>query len=340
MVDVVVIHNRNRTAQAEALARGGIRLATTVLIEDLLRDASSDGDAPIDAGGDEDEEGTEGPRSVDTLADPWARLHEQEILTEDGGQLRIRIEDAGARLNLNALVGHGGVAGVGDEDEVDPDAEEYLVEFFTKVIEEMDIPPAEKVWNARELAENLIDYLDDDGVRVRGGPEDEYYARQDPPYTAANRPLLSVDELRLVEGFDETLVEGIRPYVTVYPWLLGAEPEGVNINTAPPWVLAAVQHGASGSRRLLDEDRIRQILQLREQGRFLCDDTAIDPDRCETPANVNVEGGFYPPTSLPASASIFLVTATARVANVRRTASAVIDRSNPQQPRLLSYRVQ
>ncbi|MGH0034843.1 MAG: type II secretion system minor pseudopilin GspK [Myxococcota bacterium] len=334
LVDVVVIKNRDWTAQAEALARGGIRLATTVLIDDLLRDAASGGGQPLDDAEDS------GPRSMDTLADPWARIHEQEIVTEDGGRLRIRIEDAGARLNLNSLVGHGEAAGVGDEAAIDADVEEYLVEFFTKVIEELDIPPVEKVWNPREVAQNLIDYLDDDSVRLRGGPEDDYYARQDPPYAAANRPLLSVDELRLIEGFDETLVEALRPYVTVYPLVSGEDPEGVNVNTAPPWVLAAIQHGPSGSRRLLDEDRVRQILQLREQGRFLCDDSSSDPDRCETPANVNVEGGFYPPTRLPASASLFRVTATARVASVDRRAIAIVDRSNPQEPRLLSYRVQ
>ena len=70
---------------------------------------------------------------------------------------------------------------------------------------------------------------------------------------------------------------------------------------------------------LLDEDRVRRILQVREQGRFLCDDTGADPDRCVTPSSVDIESGVYPPTRLPGAASVFRVTAEARVANVRRT---------------------
>jgi len=336
VVDVVVVKNRDRAAQAEALARGGIRLATALLVEDVLRDQRAAGSTPAGSGQGQEE----APAGFDTLNDVWAKTGDAEIETEDGGRLRVRIEDAGARLDLNSLVGHGEVAGVGGEQEIDPDVEEYLVEFLTKVIDDIDLPPADKTWDPRQLAQNLIDYMDDDQVRVNGGPEDEYYARQDPPYAAANRPLVSVDELRLVEGFDATLVEAMRPYVTVYPQLPGEKPQGVDLNTAPPWVLASVQHGPSGSRRLLDEDRIRQILQLREQGRFLCDDTAVDPDRCVTPASVNIESGVYPASVLPASASVFRVTAEARVANVRRTVVAEIDRSDPQQPRLLSYRVE
>jgi type II secretory pathway component PulK len=38
-------------------------------------------------------------------------------------------------------------------------------------------------------------------VRISSGAEDDYY-RHSPPYRSANLPLLSVDELLLIEGFD------------------------------------------------------------------------------------------------------------------------------------------
>ena len=43
----------------------------------------------------------------------------------------------------------------------------------------------------------------------------DVYQRRDPPQRAANTPLLSLDQLRVVEGFDTPLAEALRPYVTV-----------------------------------------------------------------------------------------------------------------------------
>ena len=47
--------------------------------------------------------------------------------------------------------------------------------------------------------------------------------------------LTSVDELRLVKGFTPQAIEKLRPYVAVLP-----EGTGVNLNTAPAIVIAAI----------------------------------------------------------------------------------------------------
>jgi general secretion pathway protein K len=89
------------------------------------------------------------------------------------------------------------------------------------------------------LAYTLADWIDDDGEpQPQGGAEDAYYRSLDPPYLAANRPLIDVDELALVSGFDAGVRARLRPYVTTLP---GAT--AVNVNTAPPQVLAAVIDG-------------------------------------------------------------------------------------------------
>ena len=49
-----------------------------------------------------------------------------------------------------------------------------------------------------------------------------------------------------MKGFDRPLVDALRPYVTVFPLAGG----GVNPNTAPTWVLAALDIGGSSSRAL------------------------------------------------------------------------------------------
>jgi general secretion pathway protein K len=238
-VDAMISRNRESAARAEALARGGVRLGTALILDDAITGA--------------------GGVALDSHQEPWARLAETPIETADGDALRLRIEDAGTRLNLNSLI-HFDDGGV-----LDPKTEPFLRDVLEKVIE--DLPPEERLYDLRELSENLIDYMDDDDVRRGGGGEDDYYQRQTPPYRAANGPLMSLDELRLVEGFDGRLVDALRPYVTVHPYVGGG---GINPNTAPPHVLALLFIFDGVDLRLAPEDMVRDILEVRADGDVLC----------------------------------------------------------------------
>ena len=318
VIDGMIARNRDRAAQAEALARGGLQVAIGLILEDALADA---------AGAQNGQSGTGA-----TLDDVWARIADTQLVTPDGDTLRITIRDTGARLNLNALVDY-----AEDESEFadQTDAEEFLVAFLEKLIADMDIPPGEKFYDPRELGRNLIDYIDPDHIRFGGrGDEDGYYQQQTPPYRAANRPLLSLDELSLIEGFDAQLVRALKQYVTVYP-PVGAQ--GINLNTAPPHVLTAIYHGTSGNRRLISEDDVERILKLREEGKIICDQTEVDPDRC-VPMGEVLDGSIYPPTALPSSSSVFEITAEAKVDDLYRTLEAWIDRSQADKPRVLTWR--
>ncbi|HSJ96325.1 MAG TPA: hypothetical protein VLC53_04595, partial [Myxococcota bacterium] len=79
-VDAGIAVNRDRALAAEALARGGVRLAQTLLLEDLRLDA-----------------GQPGP---DSLWDVWARAGLEPIFVDEESDqtLRLEIEDASARL--------------------------------------------------------------------------------------------------------------------------------------------------------------------------------------------------------------------------------------------------
>lgn len=305
-VDAMIARNRESAARAEALARGGVRLATALLLADRLREAAEQ-------------------QAMDSQRDQWARAGEVEIETGGGATLRLKIEDAGARLNLNALF---------DFDEgglLDERTDLLLHDLLEKVIDEMPIPPGEKLYDPAELAANLIDYVDEDDVRQRGGSEDAYYQRQEPPYRAANRALLSVDELRLVEGFDGELVEALRPYVTVYPYARGG---GINLNTAPPHVLALLFFDDGVDLRLARETTIREILKVRQAGDLICPE-GQEGEGC-VPIREIVVNPVYPPPTF--SADVFTVLAEARIGDVHRSVEAVIDRSQPEAPQLLSWR--
>ncbi len=318
-VDAIIARNRENAARADALARGGVRLAQALLLEDRLREQLA------------------GAPPIDGHLDLWAQLEGLEIDAGEGATLMLDVEDSGRRLNLNALFETDETGSRVPASETEP----FLLAFLEKVIDEMPIPPGERaLYDVRELTANLIDWLDGDDVRVQGGPEDDYYQRQEPPYRAANRPLLSVDELRLVEGFDVALVEALRAYVSVYPFAPGGCGNklvgcGVNLNSAPPHVLAALFYDDGVDQRLASEDVVRAILRARQEGSGVCLD-GESTDDC-TPISEIVTNPIFP---LPTFTSeIFVVTAEARVGEIRRSVEAVVDRSEPTEPRLLSWRV-
>lgn len=304
-VDGMAARNRDDAARAEALARGGVRLAIAALLLDRISEQQNQFEA-------------------DTAQDLWAQLGSLPLPLADSGLLQVRVADAGSKLSLNALFAEG--------EPRDEKTEIFLGELLTKVIDEIPVRPEQKLYDVPALAQNLIDWVDADAVRVGGGDEDEYYAAQRPPYRPSNLPLLSVDELLLVEGFDAQLVNALRPYVDVLPLAGG---DGVNPNTAPSWVLALLYHGQPGAERLADEDTVRRILDIREQKGILCGDEASHP-AC-TPLREVVEGEVYPPLSY--HADVFRVTAEARYGEVRRTVEAVVDRSEAEKPTILAWRV-
>ena len=315
-LDGMIARNRDLTARSEALARGGVQLATALLLQDRLDEVES--------------------FPLDTRSDLWARLAEVEIPVPDGGRLRLRIEDAGSRLNLNALFDPDGNA--------HEDAEPFLTALLEKLIEELKASGEAQDYDPAELARSLVDYVDaNDFEEMGGGQEDDYYQLQSPPYRAANRPLLSIDELGLVEGFDRALVDAIRPYATVHPY--GNDPDsvdgiGINPNTAPAHVLALLFHGMAPDRRLASEDDVRWILATRDEDKAFCPQSGgYGAVECEFLSDQTGAGlaGIYPPPRY--TANVFQVTAEASYGDVRRTIEAVIDRSQPTTPMILSWRV-
>jgi len=314
-VDAILSRNRDAMARADALARGGVRLATALLILDKATETGG-------TGGTEDVRGT----PMDTELDGWAQMKDTTIETRGGAKLRVDIEDAGSKLNLNALFELGGEKPVSDRTEA------FLLAFLERMVDELPLEQR-AAYDARELADNLIDYIDEDDVRRSGGLEDDYYQDQTPPYHAANHPLLSVDEIGMVEGFDAALVEVIRPYVTVYPFAGGG---GVNPNTAPPHILSLIFYNDGVDLRFVQEDEVRRILELRQEGRIFC--TVQSDETCMPMSEIvpNAES-IHPP--LRYSSETFSVRSEASVGEVKRTVEAVVDRTVLEDPQLLSWRV-
>ena len=154
--------------------------------------------------------------SIDHLGEPWAQG--LPTLPVDGGAIHVSVEDAQGRFNLNNLLQNNGQPSTAD------------LQVFQRLLVTLKLDPL--------LANALLDWMDaDSNVTSPGGAEDVDYLALKTPYRAANQPLTSIDELRLVRGFDAKTMQVLLPYVTVLPPGVRTT---ININTASPALLAAL----------------------------------------------------------------------------------------------------
>ena len=175
----------------DLLRRGALHWASVALLEDAAQN------------------------SIDHLGEPWAQG--LPVLPVDGGAIKVSVEDAQGRFNLNNLVQNN-----------QPSAADVAI--FQRLLTELKLDPL--------LANALIDWIDaDSNVTSPGGAEDIDYLNLKTPYRAANQPLVSVDELRMVKGFDAKTVLTLLPFVTVLP---PGTRTAINVNTASPELLAAL----------------------------------------------------------------------------------------------------
>ncbi len=322
VTDGLVSRNKDRAAQAEALARGGVRVATGVLYSVRTRQVIQRVSQP------------EEPEIASNDAF-WLALRDAPSTTRAGSTLRIEIHDTAAKLNLNALLPVEEELG---ELSPESDAEEFLIAFLDKVKDDLadEIGGDSGLYDTREMARNLLDYIDPEDTAIGGRNEDDYYLQQDPPHRAANRPLLSVGEIAMIEGFDARFVKAMEPYVTVHPFVFA---RGVNVNTADPWVLATLFVGGSGDKELASEDQVREMLKARQQGGVICNDATVMIPGCRSLSEILGLGdsSVYPASVLPAEGLVYEVISEATVGDVTRRIHATIDVSNHEEPLLLSW---
>jgi len=175
--------------------------------------------------------------TVDHLGERWAMG--LPVLPVEGGTIRVSIEDGQSRFNLNNLV-RNNVASPAD------------LEILRHLLEALLLDPS--------IRFALLDWIDPDSNAGPGGAEDIDYLNGNPPYRAANRPLASVEELRLVRGFDLKTFVTLAPYVTVLP----VASTVINVNTASPVLLSALLPGldVATAQRIADERRTNPFRDL------------------------------------------------------------------------------
>ena len=171
-------------AQAEALADGGVHRAIAGLM------------MPVSAGG----------WRVDGTVYAWRT---------GGGEVRIRIQDEGGKIDLNRA--NGG----------------QLTNLFLAV----GLEPL----SAEALADAIRDYRDPDDTRRPAGAEDGDYGAAGLPHGAKDGPFEALEELHQVLGMTRETYTAVAPALTVH-----SNRRRPDRRVAPALVTAALQGGGPG----------------------------------------------------------------------------------------------
>lgn len=225
--------------------------------------------------------------NYDSRLDLWAQP--LPPLPVPGGTVLGQLEDLDGRFNLNGLL------------RKDGQRDGLNHQRLQRLLGVLDLSPA--------IADAVADWIDGDSNVQGSGAEDLDYLRNDPPYRAANRPLVHLGELRWIQGIDEEIYQRLRPHVTVLP--IGAN---LNLNTAtiPVWRALHPAISEELARRLSNNGRASY--------------TAIGEIQREVEtAGVNIPGQEW--LDLGVSSSYFLARAQVRVGSHSETFYSLLQRT-------------
>jgi len=254
--------------KATVLARAAVQAARGTLQLDLLKDKQAN-------------------QFFDALTDIWALPITNYAIGD--GLLNAQIEDERGKLNLNDLAAAG-----------DPIAKKAKVQRVKRLFELLQINP--------ELVDAIVDWVDQDETPEPAGAESLYYQTLHPPYRAANAPLQTLLELRLIKGMTPEVIQKLSKLVTVYP------PEGeskVNLNTADPLVLQALDPR-------ITQGMAADIVQARPFK------TIVELDRVSSFEDIGKE--LRPQNLYDVKSDLFLARMMVKVNEVTRNSTAVLQR--------------
>ncbi|MGB0369775.1 MAG: general secretion pathway protein GspK [Opitutales bacterium] len=149
-----------------------------------------------------------------------AAMSQADYTPSNGYEVNINIEDESGKLPLN-----------------EANAEGLRALLIALEISEFDIDL---------MLDTLFDWIDaDDQIRANGA-EDETYERKDPVYRPANAPLATLDDLRLIEHWDEAFFDEEGQSNAIFQEFsrcVSLYNQGkVNVHTAPQFLLEALAY--------------------------------------------------------------------------------------------------
>lgn len=152
----------------------------------------------------------------DSLDQQWAQP--LVAIPFEGGEISGQLEDLFAKINVNNLL------------ETDADKQKIWRSMLERYTTQLEIEPS--------FMDALIDWVDSDDERLPFGAESETYLLMEPAYRTANQGVVSLNELKNVQGLN-TLPNKqwhlLKQNLTALPMVTS-----INVNTASAAVLLAL----------------------------------------------------------------------------------------------------
>jgi general secretion pathway protein K len=202
--------NQADELRAYYLARSGVQVGVAVLEQSTLADS-----VPTN--------GSSTPIQYDSLNQLWAQP--TPPIPVDGGLVSTSIVDEDRKINVNLYLSS-------KTHQPDP----IWAPIIVRLLANLEISP--------DILPILTDWLDPDSIESQGGAEADYYLTLTPPYEPRNGPIPTIYDLRMLKGMDDATFFKLSRYLTAATGATGStvgnsQPR-ININTAPPEVLAAL----------------------------------------------------------------------------------------------------
>jgi len=148
---------------------------------------------------------------VISIDQPWAQEFSYPL--ENGG-LTANLEDLQACFNLNAITS--GNAGTNNNSNSAASNTTEAMDAFHTMLLSLGVDGLDN-FTADTVRDSLADWVDEDDRMRPYGAEDSEYESREFPYLAANGPLASKSELRIINGVSPTWLNALLPLVCVIP---------------------------------------------------------------------------------------------------------------------------
>lgn len=235
---------------------------------------------------------------VDSLNDAWATPF--PLMAVGGGSVQLAIVDEARKLSINAMVNQNPGATIGQNALGSPN--QNAIAKVQRLFMILGVNP--------DLVQGIISWITPIGAGAAGNSGD-YYLGLVPPYQPRYGPMPTIADLRMVQGFNDAVFSQVSPFLTVM------NEKGVNVNTAPPQVLAALE-----PQWMEDQQIVQEIVEAR----------AIRPFTQPTDLK-NILGTAAPPTlerDVTMQSTYFTITGMGTYAGARRIVSATFQRQVQQ----------
>lgn len=175
------------------------------------------------------------------------RLARLLSVDDENGSIRVTAEEENGKLNINSLVY--------------PNGQDYITyrSIGDRLFRKLGLDP--------RLLDAVADWVGSNQAPRPAGAKSPYYQAQKPPYAAKGAAMETYEELRLVKGFDNDMVDRLRPYLTVYPNAVGSVAP-INVNTAAKELLASLDPAMTDAlaQDIIDKRKVTPFTSATDLG--------------------------------------------------------------------------